>query len=207
MYDSILTVVQIVFADIVLSGDNAIVIGMAASGVLPEQRRLAIMIGLALAALLRIIFAVLASTLMGIPGILFVGGVLLSWVCWRFYRDIREHARPEEKFAVQGAMAETAGGSPRRQLRKALITITAADVSMSLDNVLAVAAIARDDKVMLFFGLALAIGLMALCATMIMRILIKFPVLSWAGLLFLAYLSLRLLYEGGIELMEIMGHA
>ena len=206
LYDKAITVGQIIFADIVLSGDNALVIGMAASMVAASHRRLAIVFGLAMAAILRIIFALAAAYLLKIPGILFVGGLLLAWVCWRFYHDLREFnrsAKAEVEPEVQPAAADL---SPGRQLRKALITITAADVSMSLDNVIAVAAIAREDTKMLVFGLALAILLMAFCATIIMKIMRRYPALSWAGLVFLIYLTLRLLYDGGHEIMEILSH-
>ena len=200
----ILTVVQIIFADIILSGDNALVIGMAAAGVAPQHRRLAIVTGLALAAFLRIVFTILAAYLLAIPGILLVGGLLLAWVCVRFYKDLRGfHARQ----AAEGAATAQPSGSeesPRRRLFRSLVTITVADVSMSIDNVLAIAAIAREDKAMLAFGLILAIVLMAFCATIIMKLLTRFPLLSWAGLVFLVYLTLVLLYEGGHQVADML---
>lgn len=193
---------QIIFADIILSGDNALVIGMAAAGLPASQRRIAITAGLALAAGMRIIFAVIATVLLTIPGILFAGGLLLAWVCVRFYSDLREfNKRPNDGETV--AVAETNEGGVKPLLR-ALVTITLADVSMSLDNVIAVAAIAREDTAMLVYGLALAIVLMAFCATIIMKILTRFPLLSWAGLLFLCYLTALLLYEGAIDLAELI---
>ncbi len=204
LYDKALMITQIIFADIILSGDNALVIGMAAATVSASHRRMAIVFGLGMAALLRIVFAIAASYLLKIPGILLVGGLLLSWVCWRFYQDLKEYNRAAKE--PDKAAAEDPSLSPGKQLRKALITITAADVSMSLDNVIAVAAIAREDTVMLVFGLSLAIVLMAFCATIIMKILTRFPALSWAGLLFLVYLSLRLLYDGGKEVLHLMGY-
>ncbi|MGB0845479.1 MAG: TerC family protein [Thiolinea sp.] len=204
MLDTVLDVVQIIFADIILSGDNALVIGMAAASLSPELRRKAIFMGMALAAGLRIFFAAIASYLISIPGILFFGGVLLSWVCWRFYNEIREHQaeQAEEALGAKGYQ-----GSPRRQLWQAMVTITIADVSMSIDNVLAVAAIARDNTTMLIFGLALAIAFMAFFATMIMRIMTRYPWLSWAGLVFLVYLSARMLWDGWPQVSTLLGMA
>lgn len=192
---------QIVFADIILSGDNALVIAMAAAGLPPQQRRIAIASGLALAALMRIIFALIAAMLMKIPGILLIGGLILAWVCFRFYKDLKEfNSQPE-----LGDEATVAVAEGKRPLLRALVTITLADVSMSLDNVIAVAAIAREDTVMLVMGLALAIVLMACCAGIIMKILTRFPLLSWAGLVFLCYLTLLLLYDGIIDIAILMG--
>lgn len=192
MLDIITDIAQIIFADIILSGDNALVIGMAAAGLSPELRKKAIFMGMALAAGLRIFFAVIASYLIDIPGIMFFGGLLLTWVCWRFYKEISEHNSGHNE---EGAVKQFSG-TPRQQLRQAMITIIIADVSMSIDNVLAVAAIARDNTTMLVFGLALAIIFMAFFATIIMRVMSKYPWLSWAGLVFLVYLSAMMLYDG-----------
>ena len=193
MTDEILDVLQIVFADIILSGDNALVIGMAAAGLPPELRKRAIFFGMALAAGLRIFFAIIASILLTIPGILFFGGLLLAMVCWRFYRDLRR-----ESIEPKAGPAEISAGqgSPARQLSNALITITFADVSMSIDNVVAVAAIARENTQLLVFGLALAILFMAFFATIIMKIMTRYKWLSWLGLFFLIYLTLAMLYDG-----------
>lgn len=188
-----LDILQIIFADIILSGDNALIIGMAAAGLSPELRKKAIFLGLALAAFLRIIFAIAATYLLAIPGILFFGGLLLCWVCWRFYQELVQHV-PQEAEATLSAQGYQ--GPPRKQLYDALITITVADVSMSIDNVLAVAAIARDDTALLIFGLALAIAFMAFFATMIMHLMTRFPWLSYAGLIFLVFLSMEMLYDG-----------
>ena len=194
-----LDVAQIIFVDIILSGDNALVIGMAASGLSPELRKKAIIYGMALAAGLRIIFAAMASMLIQVPGILFLGGLLLVWVCWRFYCEIREHV-PEE--ATQALSADGYLGPPRRTLNQALIVITMADISMSIDNVLAVAAIARDNTTLLVFGLALSIAFMAFCATMIMALMTRYAWLSWAGLAFLIYLAARMLVDGWMQIVE-----
>ena len=195
-------ILQIVFADIILSGDNALVIGMAAAGLSPELRKKAIFWGMAMAAGLRIFFAVIASYLISIPGILFIGGLLLSWVCWRFFLEIREqHA--EDDAAGEGADEDGSGSS--KSLWSALVTITIADVSMSIDNVFAVAAIAREDTSLLVFGLALAILFMAFFATIIMKVMTKYPWLCWAGLVFLIYLSFKLLYDGWSSFAPLVG--
>ncbi len=200
MLDIVVDIAQIIFADIILSGDNALVIGMAAAGLSPELRKKAIFMGMALAAGLRIFFAAIASYLIAIPGILFFGGILLSWVCWRFYHELRAHQNNQAEDQVKQFK-----GTPRQQLWQAMVTIIIADVSMSIDNVLAVAAIARDNTSMLIFGLALAIAFMAFFATMIMRIMTKYPWLSWAGLIFLIYLSAKMLWDGWPQVGALLG--
>ena len=202
MLANLFDIAQIVFADIIMSGDNALIIGMAASGLSPELRKKAIFWGLAMAAGLRVFFAVIASYLISIPGILFVGGLLLSWVCWRFFKEIRKE-KITENANLEGADdrdAETTGS-----LWGALLTITIADVSMSIDNVFAVAAIARENTSLLVFGLVLAIIFMAFFATVIMKVLTKYPWLCWAGLLFLIYLSFELLYDGWPSFAPLIG--
>lgn len=198
MLDQFLGFGQIIIADLVLSGDNALIIGMAAAGLAPELRKKAILYGMVIAALLRVVFAVVATKLLGIPGIYFIGALLLFWVCWRLFREIREGVDAEAEHALDLAQDESEGytGAPRRTLRSALISITIADVSMSLDNVLAVAAIADGDTRQLVFGLALAILLMAFAATMIMRLLTRYPWISWLGLAVLLYVSADMLYRG-----------
>ena len=195
--DYLLDVAQIVFADIILSGDNALVIGMAAASLSPLLRRRAIMLGMALAAGLRIFFAAIATHLLAIPGILFFGGVLLLIVCWRFFNELREQGAPE--------VTADDDNSGKNTLWAALITITIADVSMSIDNVVAVAAIAREDTTLLVFGLVLAIAFMALFATMIMRVMTEYPMLAWAGLVFLVYLSGDMLHDGWPEFKLLIG--
>ncbi len=187
---------QIVLADIVLSADNALIIGMAASSLSPELRRKAILFGMAAAAGLRIIFAIFATYLLAVPGLLFAGGLLLVWVCWRLLAEIREHV-PGRATAAQ-TEADEGGyrGPPRRTVGQALVSITIADVSMSIDNVLAVAAIARENTTLLVFGLVLAIALMGFCATIIVKLLTKFPMISWLGLLVLVYVAGRMLFDG-----------
>ena len=198
-------VIQIIFADIVLSGDNALVIGMAAAGLSAKLRKRAIFIGMALAAGLRILFAITATYLLAIKGILIVGSVLLAWVCWRFYNALKEFngqsALNITEEAAQGTeKTEPPEGVDDTRFSRALVTILMADVSMSIDNIVAVAAIARDNTTLLVFGLALAIALMAFFASMIMRIMLKYRWLSWLGLLLLIYLTAMMLHDGLVDL-------
>ena len=167
--------IQIMFADIILSGDNALVIGMVAAGIAPEKRRMVLAVGMGLAAFFRIVFAAGASYIIDIPGILIIGGLLLAWVCWRFYHEIVEFtnnaANPKPAEVVEG----------KDTLLRALFTIAVADISMSLDNVVAVAAIAREDTQLLIFGLIMAIVMMAFFASMIMRFMLRYPWVAYMG--------------------------
>ncbi len=202
-FETISNIGQIIFADIILSGDNALVIGMAAAGLAPELRKRAIMLGMALAAGLRIFFAVIATYLLAIKGVLLIGGLLLGWVCWRFYKDLREFNSVED---LERDGADEAGeGGENKLFGRALFTILLADVSMSIDNIVAVAAIARDDTQLLIFGLALAIAMMALFASVIMKIMLRYRWLSYGGLAFLVYLAVVMTYDGAVELELISG--
>jgi YjbE family integral membrane protein len=189
---------SIVLADIILSGDNALIIGMAAASLSPELRKKAILFGMIVAAVLRVIFALVATKLLAVPGLLLIGSLLLFWVCWRLYHEIRENLDAKAEAALEKAEDADAGytGPPRRTLGQALVSITIADVSMSLDNVLAVAAIADGNTEMLIFGLGLAIVLMAFAATMIMKLLTRYPYISWAGLVVLIYVAGEMMYRG-----------
>lgn len=202
-FETISNIAQIIFADIILSGDNALVIGMAAAGLAPELRKRAIMLGMALAAGLRILFAVVATYLLAIKGVLLIGGLLLSWVCWRFYKDLREFNSVED--LEQASKSEAGDGGDNKLFGRALFTILLADVSMSIDNIVAVAAIARDNTQLLIFGLGLAIAMMALFASVIMKIMLRFRWLSYAGLAFLVYLAAVMTYDGAVELELISG--
>jgi YjbE family integral membrane protein len=207
MFETVMAYGQIVIADLILSGDNALIIGMAAAGLAPELRKKAILYGMVIAAVLRIIFAVVATTLLDIPGILFIGSVLLFWVCWRLFQEIREGMELEAQVALETAGDPSQGytGPPRKTMAAALISITIADVSMSLDNVLAVAAIANGDKQILIFGLGLAILLMAFAATMIMKLLANYPWISWLGLIVLLYVAGEMMYRGFFDIHSGVG--
>ena len=198
---SLFELAQVILADIFLSGDNAIIIGMAAAGLSEKFRKSVIFWGLALAAGFRIIFAAIASFLIQIPGILIFGGLLLAFVCWRFFKEIR-HAGTKTDTELNTDLSEKL--TEKQQFSQALFTIAVADISMSLDNVVAVAAIAREDTALLVFGLVLAIVLMAFFATIIMRVMTKLPWLSWVGLIFLVYLTIKMLVDGWSELLHIL---
>ncbi len=195
MWDMILDFGKIVIVDIVLSGDNALIIGMAAAGLAPELRKKAIFYGLIIAAVMRILFAIVATKLLAVPGLLFFGGILLFWVCWSLYKEIKAQSDRKAAETHDDAIEDNAG-QPRRTMAQALWTITLADITMSIDNVLAVAAIADGDVNMLVFGLGLAILLMAFAATIIMHMLAKYPWISWLGLAVLLYVSAEMLYRG-----------
>lgn len=197
----------IILADLILSGDNALIIGMAAAGLAPELRARAILFGMIVAALLRIVFAVVATKLLGIPGLLMIGGLLLCWVCWRLYQEIRANVDERAELALEMAGDPAAGytGPPRRTLKQALWTITIADVSMSLDNVLAVAVIADGNVNLLVFGLGLAILMMAFAATLIMKVLTRYPWISWLGLAVLIYVAGEMLFRGIFDINQGVG--
>lgn len=199
---------KIIIADLILSGDNALIIGMAAAGLSPELRKKAILYGMVIAALLRIVFAIIATSLLEVPGILFIGSLLLFWVCYRLYIEIKENIDEKAEHAMETAenLEEGYTGAPRRTMFSALVSITIADVSMSLDNVLAVAAIADGDTTMLVFGLGLAIVLMAFAATLIMKLLTRYPWISWLGLVVLVYVAGEMMYRGVFEAPNGIGH-
>jgi YjbE family integral membrane protein len=197
---------QVIMIDLVLAGDNAVVIGMAAAGLPPELRRKAIMIGIIAATLMRICFALIATQLLNITGLLLAGGLLLLWVCWKMYEELRlsQHAGSEAMEALAegdlNADGTVAGGAPRKTLRQAVTQIIIADVSMSLDNVLAVAGAAREHPTVLIFGLALSIALMGVAASFIARLLNRHRWIAWVGLLVILYVALHMIYEGWADI-------
>jgi YjbE family integral membrane protein len=192
---------SIIWLDVVLSGDNALIIGLAASSLSREQRRLAVIFGLAAAAVIRILFASITTYLMGMPGILFAGGMALLWVSHRLYREIRADIAHEARSAGDW---KSPGSQPRRSLLSALIAITVADISMSIDNVLAVAAIARENVTLLVFGLSLSIALMGLCATLILQLLVRFRWISYVGVLFLVYVACDMIWDGRGDVVRLV---
>lgn len=198
MWQHVIDYGAIILSDIVLSGDNALIIGMAAAGLSPELRKKALIFGLVIAAVLRILFAGIATTLLNVPGLLFIGSLALFYVCWGLYKEIKHNKDAEAAMAMETAEDLEKGyqGAPKRTLGQALWTITIADVSMSIDNVLAIAAIADGDVYKLVIGLALAIFLMSFFATMIMRLMTKYPAISWAGLIVLIFVSSKMFYDG-----------
>ena len=189
---------QVVLIDLVLAGDNAVVIGMAAAGLPLALRNRAILVGIIAATVLRILFATVAMSLMAIGGLVLAGGLLLLWVCWKMWRELRtpgDHGLTDMTVAVVPA-----GGLPRKTFRDAALQIVVADVSMSLDNVLAVAGAARKHPLVLVFGLVLSIGLMGLAASMVARVLHRWRWIAWVGLTLVLYIAIKMIYNGWLEL-------
>jgi YjbE family integral membrane protein len=180
---------QVIMIDLVLAGDNAIVIGLAAGGLEPKQRTRAILIGIIAATVLRIAFAAFTVELLEIVGLLLAGGILLLWVCWKMWRDLRN---------PQHGVTADATGQPKTLLAAAW-TIIVADVSMSLDNVLAVAGAARDHPAALIFGLGLSIVLMGVAANFIAGLLEKHRWIAYVGLVIILYVAGDMIYRGAIE--------
>ena len=202
MFDSLhspelVALVQIIVIDIVMSGDNAIIIGLAAAGLPPELRKKAIIYGIVGATVLRIIFASVVVQLLSIIGIMLPGGLLLLWVCWRMWQELRAGQSVEEIAAEAEANAKDA---PPKSLRTAMINIVVADVSMSLDNVLAVAGAARDHLEMLIFGLVLSIALMGVTASYIAKLLERYTWISYLGLAIIAYVAIDMIWRGSQEI-------
>ncbi|MFF0918744.1 TerC family protein [Rhizobium leguminosarum] len=185
---------QVIAIDLVLAGDNAVVIGLAAAGLEATQRRKAIIVGIVAATVLRILFASVAVYLLAIVGLLLAGGLLLLWVCWKMWRELR---------AGHGENQEAAGaeGAPKKTFFQAATQIVIADVSMSLDNVLAVAGAAREHPSVLVIGLALSIALMGIAANLIARLLTNHRWIAYVGLLIILYVSLDMIHRGSVEVL------
>jgi YjbE family integral membrane protein len=188
---------QVIFIDLVLAGDNAVVIGLAATGLPREQRNKAILVGIVAATALRIVFASIATWLLAIVGLLVAGGILLLWVCWKMWRELR--ASESEPHTDPDAAEACA---PRKTFAQAAWQIVIADVSMSLDNVLAVAGAARDHPLVLVFGLVLSIALMGVAASFIARLLQRYRWIAYVGLAIILYVALRMIWEGSFEIHE-----
>ena len=192
---------QVLMIDLVLAGDNAIVVGALAAGLPPEQRRKVIMIGVLAALVLRIAFALIVTQLLQIIGLILIGGLLLLWVAWKMWRELHPSA------AVREALAD---GNPHPQVKTqgtAILQIAIADVSMSLDNVLAVAGAARDHMAVLVIGLVLSIALMGAAATLIARYLERYRWLSYLGLAIITFVALSMIWEGAGEVWTAVASA
>jgi YjbE family integral membrane protein len=196
--DTLSALLQVIVIDLVLAGDNAVVIGLAAAGLPERQRGKAILIGIAAATLLRILFAVATTQLMQIVGLLLAGGILLLWVCWKMWRELRASAA--EDTAEHGANGVT---PPRKTLLQAATQIIVADVSMSLDNVLAVAGAAREQPIVLVFGLVLSIALMGIAASFIARLLQTHRWIAYVGLLVILYVAIDMTVRGITDIAKI----
>jgi len=191
---------QIVVIDLVLAGDNAIVVGLAASRVHPALRARVIFWGMAGAVLLRVSFAAVATQLLMIVGLTLAGGILLLWVCWKMYREIR-FAAPVPVMAGGGGGGFSDAPSPIQPMafRAALIQIIIADVSMSLDNVLAVAGAAKGELWILAIGLTIAVIFMALASSYIAKLLARYHWITWIGLAIILYVALEMIWSGAYQ--------
>jgi YjbE family integral membrane protein len=194
-----LTVVGI---DLVLSGDNAIVIATAASGLPPKYRQRAITIGIVIAALTRMAFALVAFYLLQIVGLLLIGGLLLFWVAWSMWREIRGVAKTDAPSTDDGAKSTI---KAEQSFRRALLIIVVADVSMSLDNVLGVVGAARDHFEILVFGLALSIALMGVAANFIARFMTRYPWIVYVGIALIVYVGIDMTWRGFFQVADTLG--
>src|SRR3954464_5255632 len=185
---------EIIAIDVVLAGDNAIVVGALAAGLPAAQRRKVILIGVLAALVLRIVFALLVTQLLQIVGLVLAGGILLLWVAWRMYREIRHKGESEGSAEIAGD--EHSGLRSAKTFASAAWGVALADVSMSLDNVLAVAGAARDHPWVLVFGLVLSVILMGVAANFIARYIERFRWIAWAGLLVILWVALKMIWEG-----------
>ena len=177
---------QVVLIDLVLAGDNTVAVGVAASGLDDAQRRRVILWGLAAAVVMRIGFALVAAQLLNLIGLLFAGGLLLLWVCWKMWRELRAQLQAAHAHVVR----------PAKSFSQAFVQILIADLSMSLDNVLAVAGAAHAHPAIMVFGLLLSIGLMGVAANGLSRVLNLYPWIAYVGILIVLYVSLHMIWDG-----------
>jgi YjbE family integral membrane protein len=198
---------QVIMIDLVLAGDNAVVIGLATVGLPPEQRRRAILVGILAATGLRIVFAGVARELLQVLGLLLTGGILLLWVCWKMWRELRAPRQEDEYTTDVSAAGE--GRTPRtprrKTFRQATVQIIVADVSMSLDNVLAVAGAAREHPFVLVFGLLLSVAMMGVAANLLGRLIEKHRWIAYVGLAVILYVACEMIYRGALELTPVIG--
>jgi YjbE family integral membrane protein len=206
---------QVIMIDLVLAGDNAIVVGMAAAGLPKEQRGKVILIGIIAATVLRILFALVTTQLLLIIGLTLAGGLLLLWVCWKFWRELVHQRRERLRQAAKArqdltkderrelAEPEEAlpGAAPAKTMRQAIVQIVIADVSMSLDNVLAVAGAASEHPTVLIIGLVLSVGLMGAAATVIANLLKRFHWIAYVGLAVILWVAVDMIWRGSMEVV------
>ena len=205
--EALTALLAVIGIDLVLAGDNAIVIGMAAAGLPKDQRTKAIIIGVIAATVLRIAFALAATRLLAITGLTLAGGILLLWVCWKMWRELRAghgndgaEALADSDLNGDGVVA----GKSRKTFAQAAWQIVIADVSMSLDNVLAVAGVAKEHPGVLIFGLVLSVALMALAASFIANLLNKHRWIAFVGLAIIFYVAGHMIYEGMHEVIPVV---
>ena len=208
--EALVSFLQVVMIDLVLAGDNAIVIGLAAAGLPQEQRTRAILVGILAATVLRVLFAGITTRLLQVIGPLLAGGILLLWVCWKMWRELRTspaEARDAAEALISydiNADGTVAGRVRRKTFGQAAAQIIVADVSMSLDNVLAVAGAAREHPIVLVFGLILSIALMGVAANVVARLLEKHHWIAYVGLAIILYVACEMIYRGAYELKPMV---
>ena len=190
LLDQFSSFLQVVLVDLVLAGDNVIVVGMVAATVAADQRRRVILAGISMAAIMRVGFALVTVQLLHLPGLLFAGGLLLLWVGWKLWQDLRSSSKK----------GDSRSSRKPRSVSHAVFQIALADLSMSLDNVLAVAGVARDHPTILVFGLVLSIALMGVGATMVVRALERYHWIGYAGLAIILYVALAMIWTGAPDL-------
>ena len=199
---------EVITINLVLSGDNVVVIGMAAAGLAKALRQKAIVAGIAAAAVIRVVFAVIAVQLLEIPGIMLIGGMLLFWVCWNMFQELRSAGGDEDSDAdADPAATALAAVRPAKALRTAILQIVVADVSMSLDNVLAVAGAAAHDMNALVFGLILSVVLMAVASTLVAALLARYRWIGWLGLAIIVYVAGNMTLDGIEQVRTVDFHA
>jgi YjbE family integral membrane protein len=187
---------QVLMIDLVLAGDNAVAVGLAAGGLPPKDRKKVILYGLGAAVVLRISFALITTWLLGVIGLLLAGGFLLLWVCWKMWREMRDQAAHDNAHAAATLEGGEAPARQAKSFKQAFLQVLIADVSMSLDNVLAVAGAAREHPAILIFGLLLSILLMGLAASAIANLLHKHRWIGFVGLAIVLYVALHMIWEG-----------
>jgi YjbE family integral membrane protein len=202
-----IALLQVILIDITMAGDNAVVISLAAARIPKHDRRKVIFWGLASAVTMRVILASLINVLLGVIGVRLAGGILLLWVCWRLYREIhqlQEHHREIEATGDDTVAAQFSGENEARAVRRAVVHIALADVSMSLDNVLAVAGAAGSHTIILVIGLLLSIGLMGIASGYLARVIDRWPWISYAGVFIVLYVAVNMIVSGGNEVVGAM---
>jgi YjbE family integral membrane protein len=200
LWTQLVTLGQVIAIDLVLAGDNAIVVGMAAAGVPRHQRRKVIFAGIGAAIVLRIFFALVTTQLLAIIGLTLAGGILLLWVCWKMFHELREQNADE--IAPDEAMKASTPPGKVKPMGTAIWQIVVADVSMSLDNVLAVAGAAEKHPYILATGLLLSVGMMGAAANLIAHFLHKHRWIGWIGLLIITYVALTMIWSGSEEVVQ-----
>jgi YjbE family integral membrane protein len=193
---------QVILIDLTMAGDNVVIMGTLTSGLPARERRKVIMLGVAMAVVFLIAFALVATQLLKVTGLLLGGGLLLLWVAYNMYRELRPTA---EITADDPETAAVEGPPASKTFFRAAVQVTIADLSMSLDNVLAVAAAARDHPSVLFVGLVLSVTFMGIAASFVAKLIHRFPLLAWAGLLMILYVALKMVWEGWHDVAPLFG--